>query len=162
MCRKLRDFTKEEMREIATEYANVFGIVKRDLARSYNTTVDVISNIFSNCFKKHIVNSDIAVKIAKKAITNSAKYGAGERTKKYYSSLLLVYYDIELEDFIYPVNYPYTHALSTEEKNRYQASLDELKSKAQSWEDNYISDDEDCPNTEQLLEEIEYLEAILA
>lgn len=87
--KKLADFNLAQIREISVEYANTDNNTTRKyLAKKYMTRSSVITKIIYQAFSLKLISLETGIKIAKKAIKNSSKYGGKERTMLYYHKLL--------------------------------------------------------------------------
>ncbi len=139
--RKFTDFSEEEIKKIANEYAS-FDYSMNELAKKFNTRRYVISKIISYSITHNIVTNKVAIKIKQKACENSKIFiNNSTKTLTYYKKLFK-----QRQDFL---NNKY-------EQNEINNEINMLKSILYSFDD-YFFDDENSPSYEQILDRLSEL-----
>lgn len=86
--RKFNSFSKEEIKQIAYEYAtSIYTLSRSYFSEKYYTQKYVISKILAFSIIKNIVNDEIAYKIMNKACKNAKLHGGETKTRLYYENL---------------------------------------------------------------------------
>lgn len=140
--RKFRQFSKEEIAQIAREYATTNNTFSRSfLANEYFTTKYVISKILAFSIIHNLVTDEITEKIMKKACKNAKMHGGERKTRLYYEKLI----EKRQENI----------QIEIEQKNK-ENEISQLQSIISSFSD-YFYPDEGSPTLEELTNRLEYL-----